>query len=154
AIATLGGGFLAHPANHTLHEALRDGTLNAQEYYRQLLRLVYRLLFLFVAEDREALFDPNADETARERYLRHYSTRRLRTLALRRRGGRPHDLYVALTVVMDALGRAGCTQLGLPGLGSYLWSRDALGLLAEAHIANSELLTAVRALAWIEEAGV
>src|SRR3954451_11730487 len=53
AIETLGRGFLAHPANRDLHAALRNGTLDGPAYYRQLLRLVYRLLFCFVAEDRD-----------------------------------------------------------------------------------------------------
>jgi hypothetical protein len=61
AIEILGRGFLAHPENRALHVALRDGTLDPQEYYRQLLRLVYRLLFLFVAEDRDALLAPGAE---------------------------------------------------------------------------------------------
>lgn len=60
AIAALGRGFLSCPANHVLREKLRAGGLDAQDYYRQLLRLVYRLLFLFVAEDRELLFDTEA----------------------------------------------------------------------------------------------
>ena len=154
AIVTLGRGFLAHPDNHHLHEALRSGTLKAQDYYRQLLRLVYRLLFLFVAEDRDALLDPAADPRTHERYLRHYSTQRLRRLADRRRGGQQHDLYTALSVVMEHLGSSSCPPLGLPALGSYLWSREALGQLADATVANSELLAAIRNLAWVEERGV
>jgi Peptidase S24-like/N-6 DNA Methylase len=154
AIATLGRGFLAHPDNHHLHEALRSGALDAQDYYRQLLRLVYRLLFLFVAEDRDALLDPDAEPTTRERYLRHYSTQHLRLLADRRRGGQQHDLYTALNIVMEQLGNSGCQPLGLPALGSYLWSREALCQLADATVANSELLSAIRDLAWIEEHGV
>ncbi len=154
AIATLGRGFLAHPDNHHLHEALRSGTLVAQDYYRQLLRLVYRLLFLFVAEDRDALLDPAADARTRERFLRHYSTQRLRRLADRRRGGRQHDLYTALSTVMEHLGSSSCQPLALPALGSYLWSREALGQLADATVANSELLSAIRDLAWVEEHGV
>ena len=154
AIATLGRGFLAHPANHQLHEALRSGTLEAQDYYRQLLRLVYRLLFLFVAEDRDALLDPASDARMRERYLRHYSTQRLRRLADRRRGGQQHDLYTALSIVMEHLGSSGCMPLGLPALGSYLWSPEALGQLVDATVANSELLSAIRDLAWVEERGV
>ena len=35
-----------------------SGELDRQDYYRELLRLVYRLLFLFVAEDRDLLLDP------------------------------------------------------------------------------------------------
>jgi len=154
AIATLGRGFLAHPQNHHLQEALRSGGLDAQDYYRQLLRLVYRLLFLFVAEDRDVLLDPSASPQARERYLAHYSTRRLRRLANRRRGGQQHDLYESLGVVMNRLASAGCEPLALPALGSYLWSRDAIGSLAGARLANADLLAALRSLAWIEERGV
>jgi hypothetical protein len=154
AIATLGSGFLAHPQNRQLQEALRSGELDAQDYYRQLLRLVYRLLFLFVVEDREALLDPGSSQGARERYLAYYSTRRLRRLADKRRGGPQHDLYSALNVVMDRLSSAGCEPLGLPALGSYLWSRPALGALGGARLANRDLLAALRALAWVEERGV
>ena len=57
-IEALGGGFLAHPANAELREKLRSGALSTLDYYRQVLRQVYRLLFLFVAEDRELVFDP------------------------------------------------------------------------------------------------
>ena len=79
AIEALGRGFLAQPANTALHAALRDGTLDGPAYYRELLRLVYRLLFLFVAEDRDALLLPD-DGTperfdARERYDAYYATR-------------------------------------------------------------------------------
>ncbi|MGA2452737.1 MAG: N-6 DNA methylase [Solirubrobacteraceae bacterium] len=154
AISTLGGGFLAHPQNHQIHNALRSGELAAQDYYRQLLRLVYRLLFLFVAEDRDALLDPDASPRARERYLTYYSTRRLRRLADRRRGGPQHDLYSGLSFVMAKFASTGCRPLGLPALGSYLWSRDAIGLLADARIANLDLLSALRALAWVEEGSV
>src|SRR5260370_7368111 len=85
AITDLGSGFLAHPANGPLREQLRTGTLSAQDYYRQILRLVYRLLVFFVAEDREILFDPQANDPNRdlhrELYTRYYSTPRLRPLA-------------------------------------------------------------------------
>src|SRR5262249_39052280 len=52
AIRALGRGFLAHPANGVLRDRLRTGALGPHDYYRQLLRTIYRLLFLFVAEDR------------------------------------------------------------------------------------------------------
>lgn len=154
AIETLGAGFLAHPANHRLHEALRDGELEAPEYYRALLRLVYRLLFLFVAEDRDFLLDPTADQLARERYLTHYSTRQLRALAARRRGGRQHDRYEQLKLVMVALDQDGCPPLALPALGSYLWSPQAIGLLSDAKLANDDLLDTIRSLSTVEAGGV
>jgi hypothetical protein len=154
AIETLGAGFLAHPANQQLHQALSEGELDGPDYYRTLLRLVYRLLFLFVAEDRDALLDPGADQLARERYLIHYSTRQLRALAARRRGGRQHDRYEQLRLVMAALDQDGCAPLALPALGSYLWSPPAVGLLADAKLANDDLLDSIRSLSTVEAGGV
>jgi hypothetical protein len=149
AIAALGRGFLAYPGNTALRDNLRAGTLNAQDYYRQLLRLVYRLLFLFVAEDRELLLDPQSDPSARDRYDKYYATDRLRRLAERRRGTRHIDLYRGLSLVMDQLGSdRGCPELGLPALGSYLWSRDAVSHLAGCDLSNADLLDAIRALAF------
>ncbi|MCI0554961.1 MAG: hypothetical protein L0287_28775, partial [Anaerolineae bacterium] len=58
AIAALGRGFLAHLENRQLKDDLKNGILTTQDYYRQLLRLVYRLLFLFVAEDRDLVLLP------------------------------------------------------------------------------------------------
>jgi hypothetical protein len=43
---------LRHPANERLRRALADGDLTPQEFYRQALRVVYRMLFLMVAEER------------------------------------------------------------------------------------------------------
>ncbi|MBL8151387.1 MAG: type II DNA modification enzyme, partial [Blastocatellia bacterium] len=107
AISALGSGFLSHPQNRDLKEQLQLGKLSTQEYYRQLLRLVYRLLFLFVAEDRELLLDPDADNVSKERYRKHYSTARIRRLAEKTLGTRHSDLFVALKLVMDKLNNGG-----------------------------------------------
>lgn len=149
AITCLGRGFLAHPANGGLRARLRSGDLDAQDYYRQILRLVYRLLFLFVAEDRGLLLLPGDDrESARLRYVRHYSTARLRRLAERRTGTRHGDLYVTLRLAMQKLGSdAGCPELALPALGSFLFSPTAMPDIEQCDIANHDLLDAVRALA-------
>ncbi len=152
AISGLGAGFLAHPANSTLRTDLRTGALDTQDYYRQLLRLVYRLLFLFVAEDRDLLAPPDAGEAARERYRANYGTQRLRALAERRVGGRHPDLWRGLRLVMDCLGSdEGEPGLALPALGSFLWSAEAVPDLAEADLANRHLLDAVRELAFVEQ---
>ncbi len=154
AIARLGSGFLSCPANQTLRDRLRSGRLNPQDYYRQLLRLVYRLLFLFVAEDRELLLDPQASEAARERYQRFYSTSRLRRLAERLRGTQHTDLYQMLTLIMDRLGNGGCPELGLPALGSFLLSPNAIPDLHGCQLANADLLEAIRALALTSDGDV
>ena len=152
AIEALGRGFLAHASNHALVARLRTGALSTQDYYRQLLRLVYRLLFLFVAEDRDLLLRPDADAQARERYERFYSLSRLRLLAEKRVGTRHADLYHGLRLVMAKLGSdAGCPELGLPALGSFLFSREAIPDLEACDIANAYLLDAVRALAFIND---
>jgi len=44
-----GNAFLQHPANSELREKITGGRLNPVQYHRQLLLLVYRLLFLMVA---------------------------------------------------------------------------------------------------------
>jgi hypothetical protein len=80
AIEHLGQGFLAHPANTALKEKLRSGALDKQDYYRQILRLVYRLLFLFVADDRDLLLTPTADPAAQRRYRDFYATTRFERL--------------------------------------------------------------------------
>ncbi|HFE65991.1 MAG TPA: hypothetical protein ENJ93_01905, partial [Chloroflexi bacterium] len=153
AIAALGRGFLAHRANSRLKEKLRSGALSKEDYFRQLLRLVYRLIFLFVAEDRDLLLLPEADEQARSRYTAYYSAGRLRRLAEARRGGPHPDLYRTLRRVFFLL-RAGYPDLGLPALGSFLFSDRSTPALDELDIANSDLLNAIRALTFTIESGV
>lgn len=146
-IEYLGQGFLAHPSNAALREKLRSGALDKQDYYRQLLRLVYRLLFLFVAEDRDLLVVPTADPAAQKRYRDHYATTRLRRLATTRAGSRHHDLYCGLKLVMEKLSGNGCPELALPALGSFLFSAGALPDLNTCQISNLHLLESIRSLA-------
>jgi hypothetical protein len=170
AISALGSGFLRHPANQKLRTDLRSGALSTQVYYRQLLRLVYRLIFLFVAEDRDLLFDPQSSPEARGRYQRYYSVTRLRRLAERSRGGRHPDLYVVIKLVSGLLGDrssaasgecrmdenhsplAAHHSLGLSTLGGFLFTAEALPDLESAELENESLLSAIRHLT-IMEAG-
>ncbi|MFV2044158.1 MAG: Eco57I restriction-modification methylase domain-containing protein, partial [Anaerolineales bacterium] len=155
AIRDLGQGFLIHPANQALQEHLRSSELTGEEYYRQLLRLVYRLIFLFAAEDRGLLHPSGSDSEARERYQSYYSTDRLRRLARRRRGTRHEDLFQGLKLVMGKLGQeGGCPELGLPALGSFLWSENAIPDLEPARISNHAFLDALRSLAFSTDGSV
>lgn len=146
AIQAMGEGFVRHPANGSLRDALRNRGLSTADLQRQLLRLVYRLLFLLVAESRDLLLDPKADETARQRYRAFYSIERLRTLASRRRGTPHDDLWASLLVTMRVLDKSGAPSLGLAPLGSLLWSADAIDALGGASIDNRHLLDAIRHL--------
>lgn len=155
AVKTLGSGFLSCPQNATLRERLRTGALTCQEYYRQILRLVYRLIFLLAAEDRGLVPDPDAEPGHRERYVRYYSTSRLRALAGRIRGTRHTDLYAGLRVAMDGFGNPeGLPDLALPALGSFLWSAEAVPDLCSASLPNRDLLEALRALTFTREGKV
>ena len=149
-------GLPGPPANQELRKKLRSGELDAQDYYRQLLRLVYRLIFLFAAEDRDLLLDPQAEPAARERYLRYYSTARLRRLAERQRGGRHADLWQGLKLVTDLLGGKVSRErrtgwFGLPVLSGFLFSDKALPDLEASQVDNQALLNAVRSLAFTVE---
>ncbi|MGQ9687104.1 MAG: Eco57I restriction-modification methylase domain-containing protein, partial [Thiobacillaceae bacterium] len=150
AIALLGRGFLAHPANADLRARLRSGALSKHDYYRQLLRLVYRLIFVWVAEDRDLLLSEAADTAARRRYREHYALRRLRDLAGTQRGGPHPDLYRAARQVF-ALLHSGYEPLALPALGGNLFKADWIPDLETADLANAHLLAAVRALAYTTE---
>jgi hypothetical protein len=152
AIEGLGRGFLRHKDNAALRDELRDGGLDKQEYYRELLRLVYRCIFLFSTEERDVLLDPAAEESAKERYRRFYATRRLRELAGTMRGGPHGDLWQGLMTVMRGLD-GGCAPLALPALGSFLWSPSAVPHLGAASLANEDLLTAMRELSYLSRNG-
>jgi hypothetical protein len=147
AIESLGQGALGHAGNTALREALRSGSLDKQDYYRELLRLVYRLIFLFVAEDRNLLLDPSASAEARGRYTKHYAIARIRRLAVSKAGSRHDDLYRALKFVMTKLSSDGCPELALPALGSFLFSPKSMPHLDQCEISNRDLLAAVRSLA-------
>lgn len=148
AISALGSGFISHPANQELKAALRSGDLSKQDFYRQILRTVYRIIFLFVAEDRDLLFAPDADKDARQRYMDFYSTRRLRNLAQKKSGTKHGDLWQMMQLVFQALSRdEGCPELGLYALGSFLWSAKATPDLDLAQMSNRDLLDAFRHLA-------
>ena len=147
ALRRLGNGFLEHPANNELRKALDGGDLTPEDYFQQLLRLVYRMLFLFTAEERDLLHAPDATGREQSLYAEGYALSRLRERALRRRHyDRSSDLWQGLQVTFRALAR-GAPALGLPPLGG-LYREDECPDLDESAIANEDLLEAVRALAY------
>ena len=152
AIVALGQGFM-ESRNPALRQRLRDGSLNRQEYFRQLLRLVYRIIFLFVLEDRRMLHGSEATQSSRDRYFHSYSLSRLRKLATSIPGGNHCDLYEGVKLVMSRLERMGCPELGLAPLGGFLWSDKALPDIAACSLRNADLLKAIRELAFTVREG-
>ncbi len=148
AINALGTGFLSCPQNTILRKRLKEGNLSPQDFYRQLLRFIYRLIFLFAAEDRGLLLIPEADTKAKEIYNQYYSTKRLRKLAETMRGSRHVDLGRMVFLIFEKLD-TGCTELALPALGSFLWSKEAINDLVGLDVENHHLLSAIRHLSFI-----
>jgi len=161
ALANLGEGFTSHPKNIALREALRSAELSPHELHAQLLRLVYRFIFLFVAEDRtlegQSLLHPQDDSEVasltRARYAAHYSTGRLREMAGKIKGSRHGDLWRQFQLLAEALSgnaesQALRNQLALPALGSFLWDPASTAALNDAELTNFDLLEALRHLAF------
>lgn len=167
ALAILGEGFTSHPKNAALRDALRSSALSPTDLHAQLLRLVYRLIFLFVAEDRSLegqplihpLDDSDAARAARERYAAHYGTGRLREMAGKIKGSRHGDLWRQFQILVRALSgdpesEAIRRALALPALGSFLWDPASTPDLNDAELTNFDLLEALRHLAFTRQGKV
>jgi N-6 DNA Methylase len=151
AIAILGTGFISHPANPQLRYRLANNELRLDDLNRALLRLVYRVLFWFVAEDRGALLQPDAARESSDRYQQYFSAARLRRLARQHRGTRHTDLFEAVQLVFDGLGfEGGVPELALPGIGGIFETGPLDEPVAGARITNEALLGAVRVLSLVK----
>jgi hypothetical protein len=149
AMVELGSGFLEHRDGARLREALRSGTLKLEEYHQQVLRLVYRMLFLFAVEDRKILHPKTAKTEQVELYAEGYSLARLRERSIRHCQDRYDDIWDSLKVTFKGLA-TGQEALGLPPLGS-LFAEEQCAELVKSNISNRRLLNAIRAIAWFRE---
>ena len=155
ALIALGTGFIAHPANDALRQKLLSGDLRRDVYFQQLLRLIYRCLFVFTVEERGLIH--TADESlearsAREAYAQGYAFRRLRDRALRRAGFDKHnDLWTGVSVVFKGLA-SGEPRLALPALGG-LFAPGQCPDLDGGKLENRAVLSAMRELRWSKLGG-
>ena len=153
----LANGFLSHPANTELRRRIllpedHPDRIPPEELYRQLLRLVYRFLFLLVSEDRGLI---SSDPLYRD----HYSVGRLRKLLDRRSAYTEHDdLWHSLRVLWKVLaddrpiqqlgGKTYADLLGAPVLNGELFAPIDLDRYT---ITNRDLLEAFWHLAYYRE---
>jgi hypothetical protein len=150
-ILDLANGLLNHPANHHLRElAATDphGRFSA-DFYAHLLRLIYRLLFLMVIEERGLAHVPGTDKRLREIYDLGYSLARLRRLSEKPHfaDARHSDAWLALIALfrlVDESGRG--LKLGVAPLGGDLFNRGTLGVLEDCSLDNATFLGALRQL--------
>jgi len=155
ALLVLGEGFIQHPDNQKLRQQLDNGELSKDAYFQQLLRLVYRLIFLFTVEERGVLHtldESKAGQRARRAYAQGYALVRLRDACLKRRNlNRFDDHWQALSIVFKSLAE-GEPRLALPALGG-LFNVVQCSALDSASLSNQYLLTAMRNLRWANHDG-
>lgn len=150
ALMALGQGIL--DANPNIRERLDANELTMPHLFEQMLRAVYRLIFLGVAEDRDLLHPPATPKAVRDLYSNNYGFAWLRERSTRRNArDHHHDAWEGVKVLFRAL-ECGEKQLGLPALGG-LFDRALTPDLDAAQIPNRALLAAAFKLGWLIEDG-
>ncbi|MDZ7314676.1 MAG: BREX-1 system adenine-specific DNA-methyltransferase PglX, partial [candidate division KSB1 bacterium] len=153
----LANGFLTHPENETLRQTLNTGMqgnshsplsplsppLSPLKLYQNLLRLVYRFLFLLVSEER-GLMGHNP------LYLESYGITRLRRLTENRAAYTDDtDLCQGLRALWLIFQKEEwAARLGVPPLNGELFAENELDA---ALITNRDLLEAFRHLAFYDD---
>ena len=163
ALLHLGAGFLQTEGegNNALLNALKDGkqadgvSYTQMDFYKALLREVYRFLFLSTIEERNLLFAHTEDEAqltpelrkAHRIYREGYSIHRLAEKSRRILSNDKYsDIWHGIQVVFKAL-QKGNEALDLSPLGG-LFRADQCPLLDACNIDNEHLLKAIRCLRW------
>ncbi|MDB2673662.1 SAM-dependent methyltransferase, partial [Akkermansiaceae bacterium] len=150
----IANGLLSQEKNRSLQELVEKDKLTAQELHHALLRLIYRLLFLMVIEERNLVHPSSVPLRKRRIYFDHYSIQRLRRLA-----DHPHlcdrrktDLWHGLSRTLSLFEESGKGQpLGIEPLGSELFRTEGIRLLLDHTLDNGTLLKALRALSLFQD---
>jgi hypothetical protein len=153
AIRTLADGFLNHPANILLLEEIDRGKIKPNDFYQYMLRLIYRLLFLMVIEERHLIYPNGTKQRNRDIYYKYYSVTQLRKrcASLRHLQDNNSDLWVGLLhsfrlFESEEKGK----YLDIKPLCGDLFNPDAIGMLNRCRLENQVLLAALRGLSLFE----
>jgi hypothetical protein len=150
ALLALGKGLIE--SNADLRQKLDQNALTLPGLFEQMLRLVYRLIFLAVAEDRDLLHPPSTPRSVRNLYAENYGFGFLRERSARRSSHDHHaDAWEGLKVVFRSLAE-GEKALGLPALGG-LFDPALTPDINTSVLPNRALYAAVYRLAWLIEEG-
>lgn len=158
----LGSGFLegAGEGNKKIRDSLYDGSLSREAYFQELLRLMYRFLFLITVEERQLVFEHGQTEPpgveirqAQELYRSGYSLSRLRYRAAKHSGFDEYgDQWEGIKIVFRTL-QSGEALLDLPALGG-LFNTDQCPHLDGSTLSNRRLLQTMVHLRWTVDNGV
>lgn len=144
--------------NEIFRQAVMSGEANAQTLNKELIHFIYRLLFLFIIEDRNLVYnigehDQDADYDQKlkcqEIYKKYYAVSRLRGLSELPflRNGRYTDLWAGL---MDSFRLFEDETFGAPlhikPLGGILFNKETLHYLRQCQISNEQVLAAFSCL--------
>lgn len=144
--------------NEAFRQAIMNGEANSQTLNKELIHFIYRVLFLFIIEDRNLVYhigDPDKDADydrkvhCQDIYKKFYAVSRLRGLSElpHLRSSRYHDLWEGL---MDSFHLFEDGAFGAPlcikPLGGILFDKDTLHYLRYCRITNKELLEAFACL--------
>jgi len=152
--------------NAALVAAIESGELSADKLNKELIHFIYRLLFLFIIEDRNLIYQipesPDHPEYQRlchyqDLYRKFYAASRLRSLSERRYlwQRQYHDLWQGLmeTFRLFEPGDFG-EKMGIKPLGGVLFNGDTLHFLKECQVSNHDLLMAFNFLnEFVDERG-
>jgi len=156
-IKDFANGLLKQNENIELREAISEGLLSAEEYYQNLLRLVYRLLFIMVVEERKLVFPEKANPEQKrfaDIYYKHYSLQRLRHLVAKKQlvQGNKSDLWMLLLQVFAIYeDNEKAKHFGLQALGSDLFSPTAIKWLHRTQLSNKEFLNCFGSLCFFTD---
>ena len=144
--------------NDALRRAFADGTMDAAKLNKELIHFIYRLLFLFIIEERGLVYQiPDSVDAPdykqqcqwQDIYKKYYAASRLRRLSelsyLKQR--QYSDLWQGLMDTFhlfepDTFGE----KLGIKPLGGVLFGTETLHWLKQCQISNRDLLAAFAAL--------
>ena len=144
--------------NEALRNAFTEGTMDADKLNKELIHFIYRLLFLFIIEERGLVYlipdSPDAPDYKQlcewqDIYKKFYAASRLRHLSelayLKQR--QYFDLWQGLMDTFhlfepDTFGE----RLGINPLGGVLFGRETLHWLKQCQVSNHDVLTAFSAL--------
>lgn len=137
--------------NITLRTKLIDGDISVEAFNKELMHLIYRLLFLFIIEDRGLVYDGDTPDIRRWReiYKKYYAVSRYRNISelSHVRNARYNDLWTGL---MDSFrlfeDEKFGGKLGIKPLGGVLFNQKTLENLKNCEIANDAVFDAFRAL--------
>lgn len=156
ALEILGNGFLRNHANEALREAIASKELTEEGFLKELLRTMYRFLFLFCLEERGLLNTKGTeekDQLARERYAEGYSMHRFRDRCLKRKYANQYtDAWKSVRIVFRGLAK-GEPLLALPALGG-LFDSSQCPHLDHAELDNDSFYCAMNRMRWATLNGI